>query len=268
MTRSRFRFHVFIVVGLSALFCSPSFGEPKLTASKTSNTGFGVFRLIVWCYERGETSDTRTSGMTEEDIEPRTFGKPRTLRMTEEGINPRLTFPCSQLVKKRDGKLHYIPAIGTITSWDYSDAKARILEQLRQFVCSRMWTALLLGDTLSNKPCPIGEQKLADWLFMDVTGDPTKAVPTVEVEVYGKSGYLAIPRDKYWERYRFSFQAVDKSASETNLIVAIDEAKEEKNGDNIKMIPIRSPIGDDHRKEVETLFNRITSVMFATDLPP
>ena len=58
-----------------------------------------------------------------------------------------------------------------------------------------------------------------------------------------------LPRDKYWERYRFSFQAVDKSASETDLIVAIDEAKEEKNGDNIKVMPIRSPIGDDHREE-------------------
>jgi hypothetical protein len=236
-------------------------------------------RWIMYCYESGQRYESGPSGG--DSISDRIFGRRaqrpgedlfgrRAERLVEDLFGgrderppaPRYEFPCNELTQKPDGRNHFVPAIGTITSETYSRTKQRVAEEFRIFVCDRMRAALLGSQSSSDGECPIGEQRLATWLFMNVTSDVNKAFLTVMAEVYGRSEYLAVRQEKYWERYSLSFQAVEKSSDETMVVVAIDEAKEEKNGDDKKLIQFKSPIGAEHTKEVEALFNRITSATF------
>jgi hypothetical protein len=222
---------------------TPCFGESKLLPRSQATEKFQVDKInrwIMWCYDTGERGALSPQHST-------------------SGAN----FPCGVLTRKPSpGELRgtFIPAIGQITPELYLRSKNQATEQFRTFVCDRMKIALLGVRKSSTGACPIGEQFLSPGLFMSTTSDVTKEYLTVIAEVYGRSEYLAVRREKYWEKYRFSFQAVQKSLDETMVIIAIDEAKEEKNGDDKKLITFRSPIGAEHTKEVEALFNRITSV--------
>jgi hypothetical protein len=253
------RYSIFAIFAIGGLFLASSQSEPvsriqslsrrEVTREFRADT---FSRHILLCYGQPRLGGTAK----------RSFESADENRKGEFDFSKRYTL-CGQLTREpSDFAGHYIPSIGTITDKDYQRSKAAAAEQLRLFVCERVRTALLGGSSSPQHECPNGEQILSTYLFMEVTTDLSRMFPTAIALIYGRSEYLAIRREKYWERYRFSFQAIESGVAETTLVVAIDEAKEEKNGDDKKLIQFRSPIGDEHIKEVEALFNRITLAAF------